>query len=119
MSLSDSQSLPWEPQRNAKPDKNTNPNHSSSQETTISMVTNLSILAMLSIVANADNADAVCSCTHMEDVDLVNSQQLQALPAQPVRYVAQDSGASMDLLKTACPVCLPSAALSCSQMPLP
>lgn len=65
MSLSDSQSLPWEPQRNAKPDKNTNPGHSSSQETTISMVTNLSILAMLSIVANADNADAVCSCTHI------------------------------------------------------
>jgi len=49
----------------------------------------------------------------------VNSQQLQALPAQPVRYVAQDSGPSMDLLKTACPVCFPSAAFSCSQMLLP
>ena len=44
--------------------------------------------------------------THREDVDLVNSQQLQALPAQAVRYVAQDSGPSMDLLKTACPVLL-------------
>ncbi|KAA6426372.1 MAG: ATP-dependent DNA helicase PIF1 [Trebouxia sp. A1-2] len=41
--------------------------------------------------------------THREDVDLVNSHQLQALPAQPVRYVAQDSGPSTDLLKTACP----------------
>ncbi len=44
--------------------------------------------------------------THREDVDLVNSHQLAALPAQAVRYVAQDSGGSMDLLKSACPVSL-------------
>ena len=45
--------------------------------------------------------------THREDVDLVNGHQLAALPAQAVRYAAQDSGASMDLLKSACPVSRP------------
>ena len=47
--------------------------------------------------------------THREDVDLVNGQQLAALTAQPVRYAAQDSGASMDLLTSACPVSHPLA----------
>ena len=42
--------------------------------------------------------------THREDVDLVNGHQLAALPGEAVRYVAQDSGGSPDLLKSACPV---------------
>lgn len=52
--------------------------------------------------------------THREDVDTVNAQQLSALPAQVVKYIAQDSGSSMDLLQTACPVstCRWNAALS-------
>lgn len=41
--------------------------------------------------------------THREDVDLVNGQLLAALPAQAVRYVAQDSGTSLALLTSACP----------------
>lgn len=45
--------------------------------------------------------------THREDVDLVNGQLLAALPAQAVRYVAQDSGTSLALLTSACPVSLP------------
>lgn len=42
--------------------------------------------------------------THREDVDLVNSQQLSALPVQAVKYAAQDTGTSPDLLQSACPV---------------
>ena len=54
-------------------------------------------------------AVAVQLYTHREDVDLVNSHQLAALPSAAVRYVAQDSGSSMDLLKSACPVSLSCA----------
>lgn len=46
--------------------------------------------------------------THREDVDLVNSQQLNALPAQAIKFAAQDSGLSTDMLQTACPVSNPS-----------
>ena len=49
--------------------------------------------------------------THREDVDLGNAQQLAALPSQAVRYAAQDSGSSTDLLKTACPVSVPALAV--------
>lgn len=63
--------------------------------------------------------------THREDVDLVNGQLLAALPAQAVRYVAQDSGASLSLLTSACPVSdLPvlqgaSCTISCAICTLP
>lgn len=42
--------------------------------------------------------------THREDVDLVNGHQLADLPGEAVRYAAEDSGGSMDLLRAACPV---------------
>ena len=42
--------------------------------------------------------------THREDVDLVNAHQLAGLPTAAVRFTAQDTGPSMDLLKAACPV---------------
>ncbi|PSC73053.1 ATP-dependent DNA helicase PIF1 [Micractinium conductrix] len=40
--------------------------------------------------------------THREDVDLINAQQLKALPSEPHKFVAQDVG-SGEVLAAACP----------------